>query len=183
MACYEPWKRWSTSPVPGHTGQGWTRLLASVLLQEEFSWLRRHMEQSASAGCWGGLIIFLLNNLKFPTVVQQIKSIGVSLWVGTEHWHVLVSASRLSERGLAQILPVLCWHVITMGRAAITVIRWHDTKPSQHTSMSANLSKCLIVLVDLSFDYMTPKDSWFNNLSCHFSLHPNQDIIHHTTRH
>ena len=125
-----------------------------------------------AVSCWGGLIIFLLNNLKFPTVVQQIKSIGVSLWVGTEHWHVLVSASRLSERGLAQILPVLTCDHNGASCHNSHQMTWHQAKPAHiNECKSFKMSHC-----SGRFEFrlhMTPKDnSWFNNLSCHFNLHP-----------
>lgn len=107
-ACLQ-WKWWGTSS-PGL----WTRrsrLDPAPQICYKKCWDDCADIWSSAAG-EGGLIIFLLNNLKFPTVVQQIKSIGVSLWVGTEHWHVLVSASQFSvpdaemraRPGMSQIL-------------------------------------------------------------------------------
>ena len=81
------------TPISRRAGQGWTRLLRFAIKMVQIIVPTYGAVQPRREG---GLIIFLLNNLKFPTVVQQIKSIGVSLWVGTKHWHVLVSASRFS---------------------------------------------------------------------------------------
>ena len=149
-------------PWTHSTGQGWTRLLASVLLQEEFSWLRRHMEQGRA-----------------HYISSQQPKVSDSRATNQEHWSVTLSGNWtltrpcLGSQSEAWPRYCLCWHVITMGRAAITVIRWRDTKPSQHQVKECKSFKMSHCSGRFEFRlYMTPKDSWFNNLSCHFNLHP-----------
>ena len=103
----------------------------------------------SSAAGEGGLIIFLLNNLKFPTVVQQIKSIGVSLWVGTEHWHVLVSvpgAEMRARPGMGQILRhhdiMTCDHNWATPHNSHQMT-WHQAKPAHiNECKSFKMSHC-----------------------------------------
>ena len=64
------------TPISRRAGQGWTRLLRFAIKMVQIIVPTYGAVQPRREG---GLIIFLLNNLKFPTVVQQIKSIGVSL--------------------------------------------------------------------------------------------------------